>query len=241
MNSRRPKPGPTSASAKPARGPRKPAPTTSRPAAAASSRPTSSTSRPATGARPTSGPRPAPKAGARPVSKPGRVHTSKPRPGTPGNLERLQKILAHAGIASRRACEELILEGHVHVNGKVVTELGAKADPLRDEITVDHKPIQREAPIYVLVNKPTGYITTVKDDQGRPTVMALVSGINARLYPVGRLDFNSEGLLLLTNDGSVAERLTSPDHELPKVYSPMTGRWPSASRARTMSCPRSTW
>ena len=87
-----------------------------------------------------------------------------------------------------------------------------------DEITVDHRPIQKESPVYVLVNKPKGYVTTVKDDQGRPTVMALVQGIDARLYPVGRLDFNSEGLLLLTNDGAVAERLTSPDHELPKVY-----------------------
>jgi 23S rRNA pseudouridine2605 synthase len=154
------------------------------------------------------------------VTKPGRVQTSTPKPGSPRNshLERLQKILAHAGIASRRACEELILGGHVHVNGEVVTELGAKADPTRDEITVNHKPIQREQHVYVLVNKPMGYITTVKDDQGRPTVMALVSGIDARLYPVGRLDFNSEGLLLLTNDGAVAERLMSPDHELPKVY-----------------------
>ena len=171
-----------------------------------------------TAGRPVSA-RPAGKPAAKPAHRP----ASKPRPagretGRDTGLERLQKILAHAGIASRRACEQLILEGHVHVNGQVVTELGAKADPLRDEITVDHRPIQKEAPVYVLVNKPKGYVTTVKDDQGRPTVMALVQGIDARLYPVGRLDFNSEGLLLLTNDGAVAERLTSPDHELPKVY-----------------------
>ncbi len=210
MRGRRPQPQSTSA-AKPARPARKTAP---RPAAGPKS---------TAGPKPTTGPR-GPRAQGRPkpatAPTPGRVHTSKPKPGSErfSHLERLQKILAHAGIASRRACEELILEGHVHVNGEVVTELGAKADPLRDEITVDHRPIQREAPVYVLVNKPTGYITTVKDDQGRPTVMALVQGIDARLYPVGRLDFNSEGLLLLTNDGTVAERLTSPDHELPKVY-----------------------
>ena len=133
-------------------------------------------------------------------------------------LERLQKILAHAGVASRRACEQLILDGHVQVNGKTVTELGTKADPRRDEITVDFEPIRRESPVYVLLNKPKGYVTTVKDEAGRPTVMALVSGIPARIYPVGRLDFNSEGLLLLTNDGELAHKLTDPDHEVAKIY-----------------------
>ena len=182
--------------------------------------------RPSTGRPPAERPS-ASRASARPAAKAPAKATPRPaaKPRSTGRetgrdtgLERLQKILAHAGIASRRACEQLILEGHVHVNGEVVTELGAKANPLRDEITVDHRPIQKESPVYVLVNKPKGYVTTVKDDQGRPTVMALVQGIDARLYPVGRLDFNSEGLLLLTNDGAVAERLTSPDHELPKVY-----------------------
>lgn len=134
------------------------------------------------------------------------------------NLERLQKILAHAGIASRRACEQLILQGHVQVNGATVTELGAKADPLRDEVTVDFRPVRKETPVYLLLNKPKGYVTTVKDDAGRPTVMALLRGIDARVYPVGRLDFQSEGLLLMTNDGALAQRLTDPDHEIPKVY-----------------------
>ena len=132
--------------------------------------------------------------------------------------ERLQKILAHAGIASRRACEELILAGRVQVNGTIVTKLGSKADPLRDKITVNGQPIKRENPIYILLNKPKGYVTTVKDDQGRPTVMALLNGVSARVYPVGRLDFNSEGLLLMTNDGELTQQLMDPDHEVPKVY-----------------------
>ena len=144
--------------------------------------------------------------------------TRTPRPKAEDRLERLQKILAHAGVASRRACEQLILEGHVQVNGQTVTELGTKADPQRDDITVDFKPIRRESPVYVLLNKPKGYVTTVKDEAGRPTVMALVQGIPARIYPVGRLDFNSEGLLLLTNDGAVAQVLSGPEHEIPKVY-----------------------
>ena len=140
-----------------------------------------------------------------------------PRPGGPGQ-ERLQKILAAAGIASRRACEEIILDGRVQVNGKTVTELGTCADPRRDVITVDLVQIEREAPVYILMNKPKGYVTTVKDDQGRPTVMALLKGVPGRLYPVGRLDFNSEGLLLMTNDGALAQVFMGPEHEIPKVY-----------------------
>jgi pseudouridine synthase len=140
-----------------------------------------------------------------------------PRPIRPGE-ERLQKILAAAGIASRRACETLILEGAVQVNGKTITELGTRADPRRDEITVNLQPIEREAPVYIIMNKPKGYVTTVKDEKGRPTVMALIKGVDARLYPVGRLDFNSEGLLLMTNDGALAQVLMGPEHEVPKVY-----------------------
>jgi pseudouridine synthase len=140
-----------------------------------------------------------------------------PRPGGPGQ-DRLQKILAAAGIDSRRACEQIILDGRVQVNGKTVTELGSCADPRRDVITVDLVQIQREAPVYILMNKPKGYVTTVKDDQGRPTVMALLKGVPGRLYPVGRLDFNSEGLLLMTNDGALAQVLMGPEHEIPKVY-----------------------
>lgn len=108
-----------------------------------------------------------------------------------------------------------------------VTELGAKANPFRDEITVDFRPIRKEEPIYILMNKPKGYVTTVKDDEGRPTVMALLQGIPARVYPVGRLDFQSEGLLLMTNDGALAHRLTSPDFHVPKVYLVKVHRMPA--------------
>jgi len=132
--------------------------------------------------------------------------------------ERLQKILAAAGIASRRSCEQIIMEGRVRVNGELVTELGTRANANRDEITVDLIPIQKEKLIYILLNKPKGYVTTVKDSEGRPTVMALLNGITARVYPVGRLDFNSEGLLLMTNDGTLAQHLTSPDSHIPKIY-----------------------
>lgn len=187
----------------------------------------SAPSRPSRPARPTrtagAAPRPesAPRTrGAAP--KPARAVSplqAKKRPASKSTGgDRLQKILAHAGVASRRACEELILEGHVQVNGVTITELGAKADPYRDEITVDFNPIQKEQPVYILMNKPKGYVTTVKDDQGRPTVMALLGGVAARIYPVGRLDFNSEGLLLMTNDGELAQRLTSPEFHVPKVY-----------------------
>ena len=150
---------------------------------------------------------------------------AKARPRRPGSKaigqdsgERLQKILAAAGVASRRACEQIILDGRVQVNGKTITELGTKADSYRDEITVDLLAIRREQPVYILVNKPKGYMTTVKDEEGRPTVMALLHGIEARVYPVGRLDFNSEGLLLMTNDGAMAKRLTDPGSHIPKVY-----------------------
>ncbi len=176
-------------------------------------------------------PKPASKAAPKPPGKPAprRPAAGGGKPGAAGAAagERLQKILAHAGIDSRRKCEELILEGRVHVNGVVVTELGAKADPRRDEITVDFAPIARERPVYILLNKPKGYVTTVKDEQGRPTVMALLHGIDARVYPVGRLDFNSEGLLLMTNDGALANRLMAPDHEIPKVYLVKVHRLPT--------------
>ena len=150
----------------------------------------------------------------------------RPRSSEAGGQERLQKLLAAAGIASRRACEAIILEGRVQVNGRTVSELGAKADPRRDEITVDLVPIHREAPVYILMNKPKGYVTTVKDDQGRPTVMALLKDVPGRLYPVGRLDFNSEGLLLMTNDGALAQVLMGPEHEIPKVYLVKVHRMP---------------
>ncbi|HEU0265407.1 MAG TPA: pseudouridine synthase [Geobacterales bacterium] len=133
--------------------------------------------------------------------------------------ERLQKILAKAGVASRRKGEELIVAGRVSVNGIVVTELGSSADPELDTIAVDGKPVQRESELfYILLNKPVGYVTTLSDPQGRPVVTDLVKGIPARLFPVGRLDYNTEGLLLLTNDGDWANRLAHPRHGVEKEY-----------------------
>jgi len=163
---------------------------------------------------------------ARPQAQPQARPRARPRAKSPEAGERLQKILAAAGIASRRACEQVILEGRVQVNGRTVTELGTRADAHRDEITVDLVPIRREQPVYILVNKPKGYVTTVKDEQGRPTVMALLHGIEARVYPVGRLDFNSEGLLLMTNDGELARKLTDPGSHIPKIYLVKVHRMP---------------
>ena len=133
--------------------------------------------------------------------------------------ERLQKILAQAGIASRRRAEELITAGRVTVNGVVVTELGSKADPDKERIAVDGKPVRREAAkVYILLYKPAGYMTTLKDPEGRPVVTDLLKGIRERVFPVGRLDYNTEGLLLLTNDGDWANRLAHPRHEVEKEY-----------------------
>ncbi len=133
--------------------------------------------------------------------------------------ERLQKIIAAAGIASRRGAEKLIASGAVSVNGQMVTELGSKADPERDHIRVNGKLLHgAERPIYLLMNKPKGYVTTVRDPEGRPTVMDLLRGIRTRVYPVGRLDYASEGLLLLTNDGELAHKLMKAASHEPKVY-----------------------
>jgi len=133
--------------------------------------------------------------------------------------ERVQKIIAAAGIASRRAAEKLITGGAVSVNGQVVTELGTKADIERDHIRVNGKLLHRaERHIYLLMNKPKGYVTTVSDPEGRPTVMDLLRGIRGRVYPVGRLDYASEGLLLLTNDGELAQGLMKAASHVPKTY-----------------------
>ncbi len=133
--------------------------------------------------------------------------------------QRLQKIIAAAGVASRRRAEDLISAGHVAVNGKTVSELGAKADPERDHITVDGRPLRgAEAKIYLLLNKPRGYVSTVSDPEHRKTVLDLVRGVRARLYPVGRLDYHSEGLLLLTNDGDFAQQMTHASFHIPKTY-----------------------
>ena len=133
--------------------------------------------------------------------------------------ERLQKIIAAAGIASRRHAEEMIQHGRVSVNGQIVSELGSKADPDTDHIRVDGKLLHgAERHVYVVVNKPKGYVTTVTDPEGRPTIMDLVRRVHTRVYPVGRLDYNSEGLLLLTNDGALAQKLTHASSHLPKTY-----------------------
>lgn len=133
--------------------------------------------------------------------------------------ERLQKLLAHAGIASRRRAEQLIVEGRVTVNGAVITELGTKADPERDHIKVDGKRVGApERLVYIAMNKPRDCMSTVIDPEGRPTVMDLLRGIRARVYPVGRLDYASEGLLLLTNDGEFAKRITSAASHVTKTY-----------------------
>jgi len=137
----------------------------------------------------------------------------------PAKLERLQKIIAQAGVASRRRAEELIQQGRVQVNGKIVTELGSKADAARDHIRVDGKLLHGpERPRYFVLNKPRGYVTTVKDPEGRPTVMQFIEKMAERLYPVGRLDYRSEGLLLVTNDGELANRLTKAASGIEKTY-----------------------
>ncbi len=134
-------------------------------------------------------------------------------------LCRLQKILAAAGVASRRKAEEIILAGRVAVNGQTVSELGAKADPSADTITIDGKPLpSAQKLVYLLLNKPKGCVTTVSDPQGRPTVMQLLGSQTERLYPVGRLDYASEGLLLMTNDGDLAQKLTKAASHVPKTY-----------------------
>ena len=142
-----------------------------------------------------------------------------PAPEPVAKLERLQKILAQAGVASRRHAEELITEGRVQVNGKVVTELGTKADPARDHIRVDGKLLQgSERHRYYMLNKPKGFVTTVSDPEGRPTIMQFFSKMRERLYPVGRLDYLSEGLLLVTNDGELANKLTRAALGVEKTY-----------------------
>src|SRR5437773_4403388 len=133
--------------------------------------------------------------------------------------ERLQKIMAASGIASRRKAEEIIAAGRVTLNGRVVAEQGTKADPERDVICVDGKPLKsRERLLYFLLHKPKGYVTTVSDPEGRPTVMELIKNCPERVYPVGRLDFASEGLLLMTNDGQLAQRLMKAGSHVPKTY-----------------------
>ncbi len=134
--------------------------------------------------------------------------------------ERLQKFLAEAGVLSRRKAEEAIARGEVTVNGKTVTEQGVKVDPERDLVTYLGRKVQKnvQKSVYLMLHKPEGYVTTVRDQFGRPTVMDLVKDVKERIFPVGRLDYATSGLLLLTNDGALTYRLTHPAHEVQKTY-----------------------
>lgn len=153
--------------------------------------------------------------------------------------ERLQKLLSAAGVCSRRTAEDYLISGRVTVNG-AAARLGQKADPDRDDIRVDGTPLRRpERQVYLMLNKPRGYVTTLSDEQGRPTVAELTAGVGIRVYPVGRLDLDSEGLLLLTNDGTLTQRLLHPSHQVDKtyhvqVYGPVSGAAEKLSAIRDL-------
>ncbi len=132
--------------------------------------------------------------------------------------ERLQKYLAECGVASRRKCEEIILAGKVKVNGQVIIELGTKVISGKDKVEIDGKEILLEKKVYILLNKPVGYVTTVSDEKERPTVMELLDGVKEKVVPVGRLDMFTSGLLLLSNDGEFIYKVTHPKHETTKTY-----------------------
>jgi pseudouridine synthase len=143
-------------------------------------------------------------------------------------MVRLQKLLSMAGVASRRAAEELIVEGRVEVNGEVVRTLGSRADPATDEIRVDGRRVRLAVrQRYILLHKPKGFVTTRKDPQGRKTIMDLIRDVREYVYPVGRLDYDSEGLLLLTSDGDLAARLMHPRHGVERVYEAIVAGVPS--------------
>jgi 23S rRNA pseudouridine2605 synthase len=142
-------------------------------------------------------------------------------------MDRLQKILAHAGVGSRRHCEDLITAGRVLVDGRVVRELGTRVDPEKQKITVDGEPVRAERPVYWLVNKPRGYLCTNRDPARRPLALDLVPQVDQRVYTVGRLDEDSEGLLLLTNDGDLAFRLMHPRFGVEKTYQVLVAGFPN--------------
>lgn len=145
-----------------------------------------------------------------------------------GGPQRLQKVMARAGVASRRHSEELISAGCVTVNGEVVDSLGAKVDPSRDVVAVNGRELDLGVThAYFALNKPAGYVTTMTDPQGRPTITAFLPGEPAGLFPVGRLDMDSEGLLLITNDGVLGERLLHPRHKVAKTYEAVVGGMPT--------------
>jgi pseudouridine synthase len=151
---------------------------------------------------------------------------SQPEVDAPDNRERLQRVLASHGVASRRASEAMIRAGRVSVNGRVTTEMGTKVDSTTDEIRLDGKPLRRQRPRFIMLNKPSGFITTVQDERQRWTVMDLVD-VPERIYPVGRLDRETQGLLLLTNHGDVANRVMHPRYRLAKEYHVITDRRPT--------------
>jgi len=149
--------------------------------------------------------------------------------------ERLQKIIAAAGVTSRRKAEALIQQGRVAVNGQTVTELGSKADASRDRITVDGRPLASSHNlVYLLLNKPVGYVSTVTDPQRRPTVISLVRGVKERVYPVGRLDYASSGIMLLTNDGEIANFMMSRATAVPRTYQVKIAGHPSPEDLRKL-------
>ena len=151
-------------------------------------------------------------------------------------LERLQKVLAKAGVASRRGAEELIRQGKVRVDGKVVTEMGTKVDPKIQNIECDGVGLtSQEEKVYILLHKPTGYLSTVDDPQGRPIVTDLLQNIKERVYPVGRLDLDTEGALLLTNDGELAQKILHPSHEVNKTYVAKVKGLPGKKRLNALS------
>ena len=144
-------------------------------------------------------------------------------------MVRLQKYMAECGIASRRKCEEMIADGLIRVNGDIVTEPGTKVDPLVDKIEFrdGKKQIKPEKKVYLMLNKPVGYVTTVKDEKGRSTVMTLLKGVEEKVVPVGRLDMYTSGLLLFSNDGEFINKVTHPSHETTKTYVVKTRGVPS--------------
>ena len=149
--------------------------------------------------------------------------------------ERLQKILAQAGLASRRNAEELIRQGKVTVDGKVVTEMGVRVDPEKQVVAFEGRPLrQEEEKIYLLLNKPRGYVTALSDPQGRPIVTSLLTGITSRVFPVGRLDFDTEGALILTNDGDFAERILHPRFEIERTYQAEVRGLPTPEKIRLL-------
>lgn len=150
-------------------------------------------------------------------------------------MERLQKVLAQAGLASRRKAEEMIRSGQVQVNGQVVTELGTKVDPEQDRIVVNGRPIFLERKVYYLFHKPRGVITSVSDPYGRKVVLDYFTDIKERIYPVGRLDRDTTGLLLLTNDGPLVHQLLHPSYELEKVYLATVKGIPTEEKLRRLA------